>query len=112
MDTSFIDVVGKIVSEGIKILIIAILIVIVLITLFNIMKERFLWGRMVASLHRSREVWLHNNENTPSTSKLLSFLQSMYVIYLTFHEWLLLRTIRPAKLTMHVHSSRHVRYEL
>ncbi|PLW14461.1 hypothetical protein PCASD_14379 [Puccinia coronata f. sp. avenae] len=77
MDTSFIDVVGKIVSEGIKILIIAILIVIVLITLFNIMKERFLWGRMVASLHRSREVWLHNNENTPSTSKLLSFLQSM-----------------------------------
>ncbi|KAA1098144.1 plasma membrane fusion protein prm1 [Puccinia graminis f. sp. tritici] len=79
MDTSFIDVIGKIISEGIKILIIAILSVIVLITLFNIVKERFLWGRMIASLHRSREVWLSNSENNLSTSKLLSFLQSMKI---------------------------------
>ncbi|KNZ57672.1 uncharacterized protein VP01_2102g2 [Puccinia sorghi] len=77
LDTSFIDAIGKIMAEGIKILIIALLSVIVLITLFNILKERFLWGRMLASLHRSREVWLHNNDNNLSTSKLLSFLQSM-----------------------------------
>lgn len=72
-------------AEGIKILIIALLSVIVLITLFNILKERFLWGRMLASLHRSREVWLHNNDNNLSTSKLLSFLQSMYVIRMTIN---------------------------
>ncbi|KAI9626176.1 hypothetical protein H4Q26_015925 [Puccinia striiformis f. sp. tritici PST-130] len=77
MDTSFIDVIGKIISEGIKILMIAILSVIVIITLFNIVKQRFLWGRMVASLHRSREVWLKDSENNLPTSKLLSFLQSM-----------------------------------
>lgn len=77
MDTSFIDTIGKIIAEGLKILIIVIISVIVLITIFNILKETFLWGRMIASLHRSRDVWLAPNVNDLSTPKLLSFLQSM-----------------------------------
>ncbi|MBW0512715.1 hypothetical protein O181_052430 [Austropuccinia psidii MF-1] len=77
LDTSFIDEIGKILSSGIKLIILAILIVIIIITLCNMLKEWFLWKRRLIHLQRSRNAWLSSSVHSLSSPKLLSFLQSM-----------------------------------
>ncbi|KAI8457227.1 hypothetical protein BY996DRAFT_4554162, partial [Phakopsora pachyrhizi] len=77
LNTSFVDEIGKIISFSIKFLIITTLVVILLIVIFNIFKQKFIYHSLISNLRRSRESWLSNDlNNSLSDHSLLAFLQS------------------------------------
>ncbi|KAH9820004.1 hypothetical protein DFH28DRAFT_1079900 [Melampsora americana] len=77
LDTSFLDKVGDVVSSGLKLVILLLCIVILIIFLFNVFKERFLYKRMINKVDEAREVWLYGSRDAFSSSNLLAFTHNV-----------------------------------
>ncbi|EGG07065.1 uncharacterized protein MELLADRAFT_85972 [Melampsora larici-populina 98AG31] len=77
LDTSFLDKVGDVISSGLKLIILLLCIVILIIFLFNVFKERFLYKRMINKVDEAREVWLYGSQETFSSSNLLAFTHNV-----------------------------------
>ncbi|KAG0143182.1 hypothetical protein CROQUDRAFT_49155 [Cronartium quercuum f. sp. fusiforme G11] len=95
LDTSFLDKVGKIISAGLRIIILILLVAIIVIFLFNVVRERFFYKRMVKKVDEARDVWLYGSRDSFSSSNLLAFFHNVQNPFASTMTNKLLRSKRP-----------------